>query len=187
MTATITPTTKERHRAAPAVVPMVLLAIALLLGVTTIARPPAPVAPQLPVAVRTVPATAPAATVPTTAVPVSAPAPTVPPTGVPVAAVTTTPAVSTGCADAVAYIAGHAAPGYVTTCAPGSALGHYGSTCANVPGRCDDVRIIHVACPAPFVYMNEAHNSWVVLGQGSGIDPYGQGTAAEQSYCDGFR
>jgi hypothetical protein len=49
------------------------------------------------------------------------------------------------------------------------------------------VPMMLLACPAPFVYMNEAHNSWVVIGEGSGIDPHGQGTAAEQSYCNAFR
>lgn len=191
MTATITPTRKPRHPSAPPVVPMVLLAVALLLGVSTLGRPSVPSVVRDPAAAtRTVPTTAapPVTTVPTVAT--TTPAPTVPPTVAPAVApvpTTSAPPVSTGCGDAVAYIAAHAAPGYVTTCAPGSALGHYGYTCANVPGRCDGVRIIHIACPAPFVYMNEAHNSWVVIGQGSGIDPFGQGTAAEQSYCDGFR
>lgn len=97
------------------------------------------------------------------------------------------PAFSTGCADALSYLVAHEAPGFVSTCAPGSALGHYGYTCANVAGRCPGVRFIRVACPAPFVYMNEAHNSWTLIGQGSGIDPYGQGNSAEQAQCNGFR
>jgi hypothetical protein len=97
------------------------------------------------------------------------------------------PAFTTGCGDALAFLASHQAPGFVDTCAPGSALGHYGYTCATVPGRCDGVRIIHIACPAPFVFMNEAHNSWAVIGQGSGIDPYGQGSAAEQTACNRYR
>ena len=112
----------------------------------------------------------------------TAPAPAAAPTAAPPA-----PAFTTGCADALAFLAIHQAPGFVDTCAPGSALGHYGYTCATVPGRCDGVRIIHVACPAPFVFMNEAHNSWTVIGQGSGIDPYGQGNAAEQAACDRYR
>ncbi|MGZ6907821.1 MAG: hypothetical protein ACXVJ7_09120 [Acidimicrobiia bacterium] len=97
------------------------------------------------------------------------------------------PAVTTGCGEALAYLAAHQAPGFADTCADGSALGHYGFTCADVPGMCPDVRIIHIACPAPFVYMNEAHNSWVVIGQASGIDPYGQGTGAERAFCDAHR
>lgn len=103
-------------------------------------------------------------------------------------ATTPPPAVTTGCADALAYLGAHQAPGFVDVCAPGSALGHYGFTCVNVPGRCPDgARLIHVACPAPFVYMNEAHNSWALLGQRSGIDPYGEGTPAEQAYCNRLR
>ncbi len=193
MTAIVDPTRKAPHRSAPPVVPAVLLAVALLLGLSTQLRAPAgvgdrppPVAASRPVGVRT-----PTAVVaPTTSTTTNAPAPV--PAVAPVVVATTAPpapapAVTTGCADALAYVATHAAPGFVATCAAHSALGHYGYTCANVPGRCDGVRIIHVACPAPFVYENEAHNSWTVIGQGSGIDPYGQGTAAEQAYCNGFR
>lgn len=94
-----------------------------------------------------------------------------------------TPAVPTTCADALAYLAAHQAPGFADTCADGSALGHLGYTCANVAGRCAGQRFIRIACPAPFVYMNEAHNSWVVIGERSGIDPYGQGTASERAAC----
>ena len=52
---------------------------------------------------------------------------------------------------------------------------------------CAGLRIVHIACPAPFVYMNEAHNSWVVVGERSGIDPFGQGTPAEQAFCNQHR
>jgi hypothetical protein len=91
------------------------------------------------------------------------------------------------CAAALAYLAAHQAPGFVATCAPGSALGHYGFACWN-RGPCPDgQRIVHIACPLPFVYMNEAHNTWTLLGVGSGIDPYGQGGTAEQAYCDRLR
>ncbi len=134
---------------------------------------------------------------PAIAVPTVAPAPpAVAPDATPAAAASTTPATAppaaapaftTECGDALAFLASHQAPGFVDTCAPGSALGHYGYTCATVPGRCDGVRIIHIACPAPFVFMNEAHNSWTVIGQGAGIDPYGQGNAAEQAACNRYR
>ena len=194
MTATITPTRKDRHPSAPPVVPMALLAVALLLGVSTLGRSPAPSVVRAPASVRTLPSTVAPASASTTSSTSTTSTTVAPPLVAPAAIPTTVPtpapappAVSTSCADALAYVSAHAAPGYVTTCAPGSALGHYGYTCANVPGRCDGVRIIHIACPAPFVYMNEAHNSWTVIGQGSGIDPYGQGTPAEQAYCDGFR
>jgi hypothetical protein len=46
---------------------------------------------------------------------------------------------------------------------------------------------VHIACPAPFVYMNEAHNSWVLTGQGRGIDPFGQGTPAQRAGCASHR
>jgi len=95
------------------------------------------------------------------------------------------PVVTTTCADALAYLAAHQAPGFVDSCGDGSALGHLGYTCWNIAGRCPNgAKIIHIACPAPFVYMNEAHNSWTLIGQGSGIDTYGQGTAAEQAFCN---
>jgi hypothetical protein len=93
------------------------------------------------------------------------------------------PVLRTTCADALAYLAAHQAPGFVDSCADGSALGHLGYTCADVAGRCEGQRFIRIACPAPFVYMNEAHNSWVLTGTGSGVDPYGPGTAAEQAAC----
>jgi hypothetical protein len=51
----------------------------------------------------------------------------------------------------------------------------------------DGAKVIHIACPAPFVYMNEAHNSWTLIGGGSGFDPYGQGTPAERAFCDAHR
>ena len=74
------------------------------------------------------------------------------------------------------------------SCGDGSSLGHYGFTCTNVAGMCPNgAKIIHIACPAPFVYMNEAHNSWTLTGQGSGIDIYGQGTPAEKAFCDPHR
>lgn len=97
-------------------------------------------------------------------------------------------AFTTTCADALAYLAAHQAPGFVDSCADGSAQGHLGYTCADTPGRCAGRRFIRIACPAPFVYMNEAHNSWVVIGQRSGpIDPYGQGSTSERAACASHR
>ena len=98
------------------------------------------------------------------------------------------PAVTTDCADALAYLAAHQAPGFVDVCGAGSALGHDGYTCWNTAGVCPDGgKVIHIACPAPFVYMNEAHNSWSLQGLRRGIDPYGQGSPAERAYCNQFR
>jgi hypothetical protein len=126
----------------------------------------------------------------TTTTTTSAPAPVAPPptTTAPPAPATPPPPSPVGsCAEALAYLAAHQAPGFVATCAPGSALGHYGFACWNRAPCPDGGRAVHIACPLPFVYMNEAHNTWTLLGQGSGIDPYGQGDPAEQAYCDRFR
>lgn len=92
------------------------------------------------------------------------------------------------CASALAYLAAHQAPGFVDVCAPGSALGHYGFTCSNVAPHCPNgARVIHIACPAPFVYKNEAHNSWTLTGGATGIDPFGQGSPTEQASCSSLR
>lgn len=97
------------------------------------------------------------------------------------------PTLTTTCADALAYLAAHQAPGFDSACAAGSALGHLGFTCVDQPGMCAGTRIIRIACPAPFVYMNEAHNSWVLIGARTGIDPYGQGSASERAACAASR
>lgn len=98
------------------------------------------------------------------------------------------PAVTTDCSVALGYLAAHQAPGFIDYCNDGSAFGHYGYTCWNRAGVCPDgARVIHIACPAPFVYMNEAHNSWTLIGEGSGIDPFGQGTRSEQAFCNAHR
>jgi hypothetical protein len=126
-------------------------------------------------------ATATVATLPVTG-PAVAPAPAPAPASAPA------PAVTTDCTAALAYLTTHQAPGFVSTCGPGTALGHYGFTCWNRAPHCPDGgRIIHIACPAPFVYMNEAHNSWALTGTRTGIDPYGQGSPTEQAYCDRLR
>ena len=96
-------------------------------------------------------------------------------------------AVATTCADTLAYLAAHQAPGFTDSSADGGALGHLGWTCVNQAGMCEGRRFIRIACPAPFVYMNEAHNSWVLLGVRTGIDPYGQGSAAERAACAAHR
>ena len=56
---------------------------------------------------------------------------------------------------------------------PGWALGHQAMTCVNTPA-CPGQRLIVIAVPCRAAYMNEASNSWVVLGlSGAPIDPYG--------------
>ena len=132
-------------------------------------------------------APAPTAATTTTTTTTSATNGTPPVATAPAAAPVVPAAVSSGCADALAYLASHQAPGFIDTCADGSALGHYGFTCADVAGMCPGVRIIRIACPAPFVYMNEAHNSRVVVGLDHGVDPYGQGTPSEQAFCNAHR
>jgi hypothetical protein len=127
------------------------------------------------------------ATTPVSSTTTGAPTSTAPRVPVPVTTGVTAaparPAVAMSCADALAYLASHQAPGFTDVCSDGSAFGHLGVTCVNQPGMCEGMRYVHIACPAPFVYMNEAHNSWVLTGQRTGIDPYGQGSAAERAAC----
>jgi hypothetical protein len=116
--------------------------------------------------------------------------PTVPPTvaaPLPTTAPAPAPAPVGDCATALAYLAAHQAPGFVASCGPGTAFGHYGVACWNAVYCPNGQKIIHIACPLPFVYMNEAHNSWTLVGAASGIDPYGQGRPAEQAYCNRLR
>jgi hypothetical protein len=124
----------------------------------------------------------PAATPPTTPVSTTPPPPPAPPTttapAAPAPAVTaraTTPTAAPdyGCAAALSYLQVHAAPGFVFEC-PGSAEGHQAMTCVDVPGVCSGTKLIAISVPCPAAYMNEASNSWVVLGERDApIDPYG--------------
>jgi hypothetical protein len=83
------------------------------------------------------------------------------------------PASGYGCATALAYLAGHAAPGFTFEC-PGYSLGHQAMTCVNVAGVCPGRRLITITDPCPAAYQNEASNSWVLLGIRLGpIDRYG--------------
>jgi hypothetical protein len=77
-----------------------------------------------------------------------------------------------GCAAALAYLSANAAPGFTFVC-PGNAYGNQAMTCVNHAPQCAGQKIIAIAVPCPAAYMNEAHNSWVLTGHGSGIDPYG--------------
>ena len=77
-----------------------------------------------------------------------------------------------GCGAALAYLAANAAPGFTFQC-PGNAFGNQAMTCMNHAPQCPGQRIIAIAVPCAAAYMNEAHNSWVLIGQASGIDPYG--------------
>jgi hypothetical protein len=108
-------------------------------------------------------AATPAAT-PTSAAPVPA-VPTLPPRGA---------ATAYGCGPALQYLAAYAAPGFVVQC-PGNAQGHQATTtCVSGASRCSMERLITIADPCAAAYMNEASNSFVVLGLSSApIDPYG--------------
>jgi hypothetical protein len=78
-----------------------------------------------------------------------------------------------GCAAALAYLQAHAAPGFAFEC-PGWADGHQAMTCINVAGVCSGTKVIAISIPCPAAYMNEASNSWVILGESNApLDPYG--------------
>ena len=67
----------------------------------------------------------------------------------------------------------HAAPGFSFEC-PGWADGHQAMSCDNVPGVCPGTMVIAISIPCPAAYMNEASNSWVLLGKSDApLDPYG--------------
>jgi hypothetical protein len=78
-----------------------------------------------------------------------------------------------GCDAALAYLHAYAAPGFTLEC-PGYADGHQGMTCFDEPGSCPNAAVIAIATPCPQSYMNEASNSWVLIGRSNApIDPYG--------------
>lgn len=79
-----------------------------------------------------------------------------------------------GCAAALAYLSTYAAPGFWLVC-PGDAKGHQAMTaCYSGASQCSDMRLIVIADPCPAAYMNEASNSWAVMGESDApIDPYG--------------
>jgi hypothetical protein len=109
-------------------------------------------------------AAAPTATTPSPAEPVPA-VPTLPPRGA---------ATAFGCGPALEYLAAYAAAGFVVQC-PGNAQGHQATTtCISGASRCSMERLIIIEDPCAAAYMNEASNSFVVLGLSSApIDPYG--------------
>jgi len=86
-----------------------------------------------------------------------------------------------GCAAALAYLSAHAAPGFRLVC-PGDAGGYQALTCLGQAPCGYDQAMIVIADPCPAAYMNEAHNSWVLLHEVTGVpipdgnpavDPYG--------------
>jgi hypothetical protein len=126
---------------------------------TTTTVPPAPAPAPTPAPA---PAAAPAAAV------ASAPAPSDPSVVPPVGQAT-----AWGCAAALAYLQAYAAKGFTLEC-PGYAEGREAMTCMNQPGVCPGTSVIAIADPCPQAYMNEASNSYVILGlAATPIDPYG--------------
>ena len=74
---------------------------------------------------------------------------------------------------AIAYLSAHANPAFALEC-PGNSFGHQAMTCSFVNGYCPGRQVIAITVPCPAAYMNEAENSWILLGLRSGsIDPYG--------------
>ena len=83
------------------------------------------------------------------------------------------PVAGYGCAAALSYLREHAAPGFELLC-PGDAHGHQAMTCVNTAPQCPGRLIIAINTPCAAAYMNEASNSWVLIGiRTSRIDPYG--------------
>jgi hypothetical protein len=86
-----------------------------------------------------------------------------------------------GCGPALAYLATHAAPGYVSYCLHDAGPGHAAITCRNAPPTCPaHSTVIYIAVPCQASYLNEAANSnWLATHPQSGsipadvIDPYG--------------
>jgi hypothetical protein len=80
-----------------------------------------------------------------------------------------------GCAAAIAYLTAYSAPGFVIQC-PAYAGGHQATTtCATTTSLCNVERLIQIADPCAAAYMNEASNSWVLIGESTApIDPYGK-------------
>ena len=115
--------------------------------------------------------TSPTLVAPPSVAPARAPAPATAPATAPVPA----SAVSGGygCASALTYLQSHAAPGFMLEC-PGWADGHQAMTCDNVAGVCPGAKVIAISVPCAAAYMNEASNSWVIIGESNAaIDPYG--------------
>jgi len=79
-----------------------------------------------------------------------------------------------GCDAALAYLTAYAAPGFWLVC-PADARGHQAMTaCQSGSSLCSLLRIIVIADPCPAAYMNEASNSWVLMGASDApLDPYG--------------
>jgi cytoskeletal protein RodZ len=132
---------------------------------TTTTAPPTPVTQPPPAPPTTTTTTAPPAP-PPAQTPAVQPSPTgdVPAEG---------QATAWGCVAALAYLTVYAYPGFTLEC-PGGADGRQAMTCSNEPDVCPGQNVIAIADACPAAYMNEASNSWVLMGQSNApIDPYG--------------
>jgi hypothetical protein len=83
-------------------------------------------------------------------------------------------ATESGCSAALEYLNAYAAPGFSFEC-PGDAQGHQAMTvCVSGASACSGLRLIVIADPCPAAYMNEASNSWDLVGASDApLDPYG--------------
>jgi hypothetical protein len=83
-------------------------------------------------------------------------------------------ATASGCSAALEYLNAYAAPGFAFEC-PGFAEGHQAmTTCVSAASPCSALRLIVIADACPNAYMNEASNSWALIGASDApIDPYG--------------
>lgn len=83
-------------------------------------------------------------------------------------------ATESGCSAALEYLNAYAAPGFAFEC-PGDAQGHQAmTTCVSGASACSVQRLIVIAEPCPAAYMNEASNSWALIGASDApLDPYG--------------
>jgi hypothetical protein len=111
------------------------------------------------------------------------PAPVSPLASTVAGAATVVPA-RTGCAAALDYLSANSAPGFQLVC-PGYADGAQALTCVDEAPCAPGQRMIVIADPCPAAYMNEAHNSWVLLYEslGKAIPPGGVATIDPYGHC----
>jgi hypothetical protein len=79
-----------------------------------------------------------------------------------------------GCTAAMAYLEAYAAPDFIIACAIDPSEHQATTTCISGRTLCGLGRFILIADPCAAAYMNEASNSWVLMGLSDApIDPYG--------------
>jgi hypothetical protein len=106
----------------------------------------------------------------------AAPAPAAPVPALPAVAVLPARGHATayGCGPAMSYLEAYAAPGFLMACQVDTQGHQATTTCISGASRCSVARMILISVPCPAAYMNEASNSWVVMGLSNAvIDPYG--------------